>query len=534
MQISNATLLQYTVTKKNLIVDNEEGINSSAATTEIKSNINVSNTQNVQNISGVISTEALNQTIEKVIKAPENTTTPTVINKITTYKNLPQGTVDRIKQIIYDMHFRQNGGGSGGSGVTPNNPSNPTNPTDPTDPTDPSDPTDPTDPTDPDAPELENPDPTKASFMDEFNDTTSMFEYISTIDSTVTPEGGLSRAQIIQLSQRDDWEDSNYDFFGSLNRVFNILDTNSDGILSFNEIKEFIGDEIGNSSASWMSKVNTYAAQLESQYQAMSDQKKLEFVIARTEEYLAATGLTDQLAALNRLKGQTDRHCTVKVGQIGFRDLNEGNTSPYMTLGSYTYMAGQFKYDYNGSTYSVAVWAGDSDTATDDLGITLDISLLDGTWYNLVDVLVHELTHATASAWYDTNMQNGELGSLTTTQIRKMYDAGMMTTAEYNSYISKYNSNTLSDDEVNHLFFLACCGWGEYAAYQVDADYVDSIAGDEYDAGRMTTAVDGNREKTTIESHIASGYNSVDDPSTPDVDEYYKEPKPDYEWWTYG
>lgn len=529
MQISNATLLQYTMTKKELVVNNDEGLTSNAGLAEIKSNINVGNTTNVQDISGVISTEALNQTIENAIKPPANTTTPTVINKITTYKNLPQGTVDNIKQIIYDLHFRQNGGGNGGGGnnggggVTPNDPNDPSNPSTPNPPT-----------TDPNEPELEQPDPTKQTFLNEFNDTTSMFEYISTIDPSVTPEGGLSRAQIIQLSQRDDWEDSNYDFFGSLNRVFNVLDTDSDGILSFNEIKAFIGDEIGNSASSWKSKVNTYANQLEAQYQTMSDQQKLEFVIARTEEYLAATGLTDQLATLNRLKGETDRHCTVKVGQIGFRDLNAGNTSQYMTLGSYTYYAGQFDYDYNGETYSVAVWAGDKDTATEDLGITLDISLLDGTWYNLVDVLVHELTHATASRWYDTNMQNGEMGSLTTSQIRKMYDAGMMTTAEYNSYVSKYNSNTLTQDEINHLFFLACCAWGEYSAYQVDADYVDSIAGDVYDAGRMTTAVNGNREKSTIENHIASGYNRLDDPSTSNIDEYYKEPKPDYEWWTYG
>lgn len=333
-----------------------------------------------------------------------------------------------------------------------------------------------------------------------------------------------SRAQLVALTQRDDWEDSNYDFFGSLNRVFNVIDTDSNGTLSYAEIKAFIGDEIGANVNTYKNKVNTYANQLEAEYQKLSNQEKLEFVLERTAEYLTAAGLTDQLAALYRLKQETDLYCDVSVGQIGFRDLNEGNNSGYITLGSYSYLAATIEYEINGNTYSVAVWGGDTDDAENDLGITLDISCLDETWYYLVDVLVHELTHATASSWYNTDYVNGNIYYPTGTQVKKLYDAGIISASDYNTYYTKANAGTLTDDEYNYLWYLACCAWGEYAAYQVDADYVDSIAGDVYDAGTMTTSVNGSNEKQTIINHIEAGYN----------DENYTEPMPNYKWWSYA
>lgn len=119
---------------------------------------------------------------------------------------------------------------------------------------------------------------------------------------------------------------------------------------------------------------------------------------------------------------------------------------------------------------------------------------------------------------------NGNIYYPTGTQVKKLYDAGIISASDYNTYYTKANAGTLTDDEYNYLWYLACCAWGEYAAYQVEADYVDSIAGDVYDAGTMTTAVNGSNEKQTIINHIEAGYN----------DENYTEPMPNYKWWSYA
>ena len=381
-----------------------------------------------------------------------------------------------------------------------------------------------------DGPELEEPDPNKKSFIDEFNDTTSMFEYLNSLDPSITAETGITRAQLIALTQNDDWEDSNYDFFGSLNRIFDVLDKDDNSTLSFEEIKAFIGDEIGNSIVTYKNKVNTYAAEIQNKYSHMSDQQKLEFVLEKTEEYLRAAGLTMQLNALNKLKSQTDTHNTIKVGNIAMADLNEGNTSGYITLGSYTCLAGAFEYEYNGTTHEVSVWASDEDTATDDLGITLDISLLDKNWYELVDVMVHELTHATASQFYTPASNPTETASLNLSNIKTLYDMGFIDETEYNYYNDNWATVVSNPDDVNRLFYLTSCAWGEYVAYQTDADYVDSIAGDEYDAGRLTTAVDGPDEKQTIIDHIDGGYNTNEDGTHKTAEEAV----PDWKWWTYA
>ena len=83
----------------------------------------------------------------------------------------------------------------------------------------------------------------------------------------------------------------------------------------------------------------------------------------------------------------------------------------------------------------------------------------------------------------------------------------------------------------NKLLFLqktANTAWGEYRAYQADADYMDSIAGDVFDPD-VTTAVDGAKEKTKISEHIDDMYN---DP-TPG-DNYYVEPVPNWKWWSFA
>lgn len=549
MQINGSNLLQYTVIKKEVQTSDSAAIYAPVDEVKVVGNINLSDyelanqtaesgleninivskvnyttdtveingsTSDITNISSVISTEELNNIYNQTIEAPESTSETTVITFSSTYKDLSQSTISHIKQVIYDLHHKTSGGETEGGGeVDPGGDIEEGGETGGDD----------------DGPELEEPDPTKESFIDEFNDTTSMFEYLNSLNSSITAETGITRGQLIDLTQNENWEDSNYDFFGSLNRIFDALDKDDNSTLSFEEIKEFIGDEIGSSATTYKNKVNTYAAEIQSYYSSLSDQKKLEYALEKTEEYLRAAGLTLQLNALNRLKSQTDTHNTIKVGNIAMADLNEGNTSGYFTLGSYMSLAGTFNYEYNGTTHEVTVWASDNDLADTDLGITLDSSLLEKNWYELVDVLVHELTHATASQFYTQDSTDPyETASLTLNNIKTLYDMGYIDSTEYNYYKDNWATVVTNDDDINRLFYLASCAWGEYIAYQTDADYVDSIAGDEYDAGRLTTAVDGPDEKTTITSHIDDAYNYNDDGTRKDA----YEAVPDWKWWTYA
>ena len=552
MQINGSNLLQYTVIKKEVKASDSVTTEAQINDVEVVSKINVSDydlanqsvsldldninivskinyvpptdtveingkTSDISVVSSVLSTDEINNACDQVLHAPENTSEPTVISFSSTYKDLSLSTISHIKQVIYDLHHKGSGGDiEGGGEVDPGGETESGGETGSGD---------------DDGPELEEPDPTKQSFIDEFNDTTSMFEYLNTLDSSITAESGITRAQLVALTQNENWEDDNYDFFGMLNRIFDVLDKDDNSTLSFEEIKDFIGDEIGSSATTYKNKVNSYAAQIQAEYSTLSDQKKLEFALEKTEEYLEAAGLTLQLNALNRLLSQTDLHNSIKVGNIAIADLNEGNTSGYYTLGSYMCLAGAFNYDYNGTTHEVSVWASDDDLASDDLGITLDSSLLEKNWYELVDVLVHELTHATASQFYTQDSTDPyETASLTQSNILELYNMGYIDATEYQYYIDNWVSVVSNADDINRLFYLASCAWGEYVAYQTDADYVDSIAGDEFDAANMTTAVDGPDEKETIENHIDAAYNYNEDGTRKEA----YEAVPDWQWWTYA
>ncbi len=582
MQIESSRLLQYTI-KKEVQTTSSACLSASVDDIEITSTINVSDyelaidaanagleninivskinyiptdtveingkTSDITNVSSVLSNESISNTVDLVINPPENTTKPTTMSFSSTYKDLSQSTINRIKQIIYDLHHKTSGGTEGGDGTGGTGGTGGTEGGDGTGGTGGTGGTEGGDGSD--GPELEEPDPNKKSFINEFNDTTSMFEYLNSLDSSITAESGITRAQLIALTQNDSWEDSNYDFFGSLNRIFDVLDEDDNSTLSFEEIKEFIGDEIGNSIVTYKNKVNTYAAEIQNKYVHMSDQEKLEFVLKKTEEYLKAAGLTMQLNALNKLKSQTDLHNSIKVGNIAMANLNNDPNAEFFTLGSYTFKAGQFQYEVDGYPQDVTIWANDKDTADDDLGITLDISLLSKNWYELVDVMVHELTHATASQFYTASSDPNEAASLNLDNVKTLYDMGFIDLTEYNYYNDNWVSIVTNgqQDDINRLFYLASCAWGEYMAYQTDADYVDSIAGDEYDAGRLTTAVDGSNEKQTIIDHIDAAYNTegweqkFDSEGNPMYDEHgdpileyviHNEAVPDWKWWTYA
>ena len=450
----------------------------------------------INNVGSTLSDNAIEEIMKGASKtAPYNP----LVELSTTYKSFTPAEISNIKQVIFNLHNKSDD-------VTPEEPENP------------------------DTPQV-----SKKSFISEFCDADTLFEYINTVNPEITKETGISKAQLVTFTQADDWEDSHYDFFGSLNRVFSQIDKDNDGKLSYSEINEYIGEELGESFIQYKNKVNSYCDEIQAEYETLTNQKKLEFALEKTEEYLQARNMQPQLDALNRLKGQTDLYNTIKVGQIAIADLNKNNTSDYITLGAYNYWAYTIEnYDNGINVGDFEIFSHDRDNNEfgADLGITLDISLLDENWYILVNTLVHELTHATAYRYYSSD----EEGGIPKSTVTKLYEQGAIDEDEYNWYINNWNRIVSPSSESDRakllrLDYLAACVWGEYAAYQEDADYNDSIGQDVYQTrwDGSTTAVVGPDEKQTIMNHIEASYNYVDDDGR-EVNESI----PDYKWWSYA
>ena len=432
-------------------------------------------------------------------------------NFAVTISTLTPSEISNIKSAIYDYFHRTSSGGTGGTGGTDGTGG-----------------TGGTDSKPEEGGETGGSASDKASFLNDFGDTETMFEYMHKIDPNITKQSGISRTQLYSFTQNDRWEDANYDFFGSLNRIFDILDKDNDDTLSFDEIQNFIGEELGSDFLVYKNKVNTYAAEIQQYYETLSNQAKLEFAIEQTRIYLEAAGLTNQLVALERLLGQTDSYNTVKVGQIAMADLNPGYTGGAYTLGCYAFSS--YAGTYNGQDFTVFISDEDTVDANGDqvdLGLTLDIGLLNWNWYELVDTLVHELTHATAYMYssFFTSGDSAYYRPPSQDIIDRLHDLGALNDSDYVYYSQNVNSLSYQSPEMQKFFWLVSSASGEYMAYQTDADYVDSIAGDVYDgAGSITTAVNGASEKDTIMSHVDTHYN--DDDNT--------EPIPDWQWWTYA
>ncbi len=392
--------------------------------------------------------------------------------------------------------------------------------------------------------ETEEPEEPKSSFISEFDDVESMFEWLNSQDSTISASTGLTRAQLVELSHNDVWEDANYDFFGSINRVFDSLDNDDNGVLSVAELKTLIGEELGATFDPYKLKVELYANQLQSDYAALSDMQKLDYIIERTREYLEAAGLTAQLNALNRLLSETDTQTgkTIKRGQIGFMDVNPGFTgSGEFTLGYYQSASIPEVYD---GKYDITTWGSDSDSAGfGDLGLTLDIRLLSEAWYTAVDTLVHELTHATAyqySLLYETG---GQYDYTLPSQaiLDQLHDIGALSDSDYSWYTSNRTTLDFNSEEYERLKYLCSAAGGEYMAYQTDADYIDSIAGDIYKSPSplglgMAGAVNGDQEKDAITAHINAAYDTNQKKYDDDGNlvEVGVEAVPDWKWWTYA
>lgn len=435
------------------------------------------NTKKVENEIGInsIGSTLSDDALEKIYKDVIKTSSSNEIKLSTTYKDFSPEEISRIKTVIYNIH----------------NPDSPI-------------------PDEPNIPQEE-----KKSFISEFSDTETLFEYLNKLNPEITKETGITRAQLTALTQNDNWEDSHYDFFGSLNRIFNQLDKNSDSVLTFEEIKAFIGEELGEDFINYKNKINAYTEQIQSYYESLDNQEKLEFAIEKTREYLEASGLTNQLEALERLLDIQDMYNEIHKGNISIADLNENNDSDYKTLGSYMY------YQYPNGSYIISTdkdFYDEENGENVDLGITLDISLLEGEWYELVNTLVHELTHAAGALYYPCN----ETPSVYINKsLEDLLKAGAIDETDKQWYEDNSQSMNIEDQKWKDFFKKLAGLWGEYFAYQADADYNDSIGADVYYTGTpSTTAVDGKDEKQTIEDHIEASYDG--------------EPVPDYKWWSYG
>ena len=370
---------------------------------------------------------------------------------------------------------------------------------------------------------------------EQLGDAYDILKYAHQQDSSININTGITRGQLLSLTQQDRWEESNQHFFGKINSVFDKIDKDSNGTLSYDELREFSGWQFGTTNTQFNTKVNNWANEIENEYERLNNQGKLEFAIEKTEEYLQAAGLDKQYKALQRLKNSDEdiyNKNNPHVGQIAFADLSENATSGAYSAGayaSYSYSNESAAYeDMSYKNYAIALYASDADDEYNDLGITLDKAYyLDGIfgkipWYQLVSVLVHELTHATASLWVGTNVPNAQtygdfappcdIGQLT-----KMYEIGALSETEYLYCKRNLSSIKYGSELFNKLAYISTCMWGEYYAYQTNEDFLDSIAHGDYS---------GANEKSSIENHISQLY----DAGKTD----YLEAKPEWTWWTYS
>lgn len=390
--------------------------------------------------------------IANQIAVQGNTKNSCILHDATTTENIKKGyaitisdlseqQIKDIKRVIYELHHKHS---------TPGNPSNPVNPDNPVVNPDPDNPVVNPDPDDP----VVNPDNPSTPASDDVDAALDkFFEYVHSKNGSITKETGITRTQLVMLTKNDDREEDFGYFFSQLNKIFNVLDSNSNSTLSADEIKVIItnnpelinnmvdiqkgviasdSEQANSVERAYQAKIEEFAAQIQTQFSAMTLEQKKAFVIARTEEYFNASGMTDQAQALARLKA---------ANKIAYDDLNSGNGDGSRTLGVYLYYL-------NSSGTS---WYSDDDEGDGPGGMFLDINMArdpSTKWYDLVEVMVHEVTHATAYL-HPTNLPK----------------------------------------------------WGEHVAYQAGEDYLDSVS---------EGAWWGFKELDEIREHIATYYSQKD------------------------
>ena len=460
MEISNIKTILYNTTVNN----NQELIN----------NITVGD-----KVSLINETSAVDEVILSVNSVPHSnvtTTTEPVTYTVTT--ETPMNNIQNIKEMLYKINHPAEGFVSGGS-----------------------------------------------TESGEIGDAWDILQHIHRAsDSTVNANVGVSRGQLLQLTHRDDWEEGNSSLFGNINLAFDKLDVNGDNSLSFSELKNFTGYELGSTKTNFQNKVDTYAAQIQQEYLACgSMNSKLNFAIDKAVDYMEAMGMTDHLAALRRLQNE---------GKIGVKDCNDGaDFNDYLTGGA-TWTLGAYSFYPYVNENDPSTSADDGVLmlyATDDnAGLFLDQTYYAQSniqWYELVSTVIHELTHATAYLYSGypsenkvislTNPYDGQrygYPGFTSDTLDRLRDSGCITDVEYNSYKTKLANSTLSYDEYFDLVEKTEVMWGEFLAYQTNEDYLDSVAHGDYR---------GSAEANGITSHINSYYTD--------------EPVPTGDWWkTYG
>ena len=451
------------------------------------------------------------------------------------------------------------------------------------------------------------------SFIANFRDADTFFEYVNTKkDSSITKETGITRSQLISLTQNDKWEDNHQDFFGSLNRSFYSLDEDNDGKLSYDEVKTFLNTYLKKDGYNdFKNKVQEYSDEIQKKFESKSNQGKLEYAIELTRDYFKAIGEkgANQLKALDRLLAGTDtnENALCKIGQISIVEYKKPEEANKLGgYGSNLYIFGYTNKNDNSvdtdKAYSevpagekltigtpnklsngdgtftqvVGYFSNDDDYTDDkgdfhDMGLSLSSRYLakGAKWETLVDTLVHELTHATRSIFSSAD----SAGYLTITEdtLNKLNNVGVFKNdAEFeeaknhlkqiNDKCNKYyvslqdewygqGVGQLSSDDsqfLSRLTYLMTSASGEYMAYQADADYLDSIAGDEFlSLAEANMAVNGDAEKDAIIKHLEQcGYNNgymvgadgniiYGDDGNPKTG-HSNEPLPDWKWWSYA
>ena len=323
------------------------------------------------------------------------------------------------------------------------------------------------------------------SFIENFRDADTFFEYVhDKQDSTVTKETGISRSQLIALTQNDKWEDSHNDFFGSLNRSFYSLDKDNNGTLSYAEVKDFLNTYLKKDGYNdFKTQVQAYSDEIQTKFENKTNQEKLEFALKLTEDYLKSAGLENQLSALNRLKAgkDLDPNTICKVGQISIVEYEDesqlGGYTSWWSYKSYTNTnsnandvdkayseipddykttpGNPSKLSNGGGTYTqtIGYFTRDDDfyyTNDDEEelfannGLTLSAKYLEnGTnWAELVATLVHELTHATYSIFSTNGKTDGAI-TITQNNLTALRQMGALTDTEYE--LAKENIKDLND-----------------------------------------------------------------------------------------
>ena len=367
----------------------------------------------------------------------------------------------------------------------------------------------------------------------------------------VSATTSITKSQLTQLTKNDSQEDSNNDLCGALNRAF--AGKKPDEVITYKELQLFFMRASGFDNSMTMSEyktvVNKYSEKLQNQFEAMGNSAKLNFIIEKTEEYLESAGLDKQMAALTRLKTQDGTVNTnpngnqvCSVGQIAFADLGSWEDIPGSVIGydasgnpingksitNGAYTAARWTFTdvapdgSDGGDYKAAAFCDDNDGSS-DCGITLNINFLSGyklvaknygtymelkhesyKWYEIVETLVHELTHATAYQYADLSETSYFKPSLQ--GLNYMASKGIISSSEANHFY--YDFDDLTMQEYQRLIYLVNTMTGEYSAFIQTANYLDSVGGDVFDSGN-SLAVNGANEESAIKNHVDSMYNST-------------------------